>query len=537
MAIADKLTYLNATKTLLREAITRSGHYLTEADPFRSYPYALLRDEHSLKLDFLRGEYIAKNWRDGTVSRVGFDSIITFTRGSGGGRFNHLGVFEWVGNNVARIDHDPATVDTSTSSVTIGAGLKTFAVSRLYPVGQYVRATADASNWLSGRVIASTVSSVTLWVDRVVGTGTFASWTLIRVLGLLVEESRTNLLTYSSDFANEGWIKTGSAFTITPNATLGLDGAVSGTLIVPSTATSPFVELSRLIDATGGTAYAATYIVKDGGLRYAQLIGPANVFGTGYVNFDLQAGTITAQSSGTSQSLSASIVRLGGGWVAICVKVAALQSTGFRASLNFIKTATTARGVNEGAFDGTSGIYIWGAQLEAGSFPTSYIPTTTAQVTRAADIASVNELSPWYNPEQGTLFVEWATEHSASDKWIFSLSDGTANNDMYSGQFTGRVSRTAIINGGVVQAVGNGTATMAGVPAKGAFGYKANDAAWVSQGIIGFADVDCSIPSVDRLRIGAQAALIAGNYLNGHIRSLRYWPRRLSNDDLQRLTS
>ncbi|MFV3388434.1 hypothetical protein ACNFCJ_24020, partial [Pseudomonas sp. NY15364] len=251
MAIADKLTYLNTTKLLLRDAIRRAGHYLPDAATFRSYPYALLPDEASLSLDFVRGEYVAHNWRDGTVSRAGLSSIMTTTRASGGGYFDHMGVYQWAANNVPRIDHDPATLSTSTSSIALGAGIKTFAVSRLYPVGEYVRATYDGSNWMAGRVTASTGSSVTLWVDRVVGSGTYSAWTVIRVRGLLIEESRTNLLLNSATLATQSVTVTAVAHTLSFYGTgsVTLSGAATGTL----TGTGAGNRVSLTFTPTAGT--------------------------------------------------------------------------------------------------------------------------------------------------------------------------------------------------------------------------------------------------------------------------------------------
>ena len=58
--------------------------------------------------------------------------------------------------------------------------------------------------------------------------------------------------------------------------------------------------------------------------------------------------------------------------------------------------------------NGTSGIYLWGAQLEEGAFPSSYIPTTTAAATRSADVASITgtAFSGWYRQDEGTFYGE-----------------------------------------------------------------------------------------------------------------------------------
>ena len=514
MAIADKLTYLNTTKTLLREAITRAGHYLTEADPFRSYPYALLKDEHSLSLDFLRGEYIAKNWRDGTVSRVGFDNIVSFTRGSGGGRFNHLGTFEWVGSNVARIDHDPATVDTSTSYVAIGSGIKTFAVSRLYPVGEYVRATADASNWVSGRVVASTGSSVTIWVDRVVGTGTFASWTLIRVLGLLVEESRTRLNTVSTGPT----LLTPTRATYVDDGTKYIDGTTPFYKLVENTDNNSHYGLPSPAVLAANTTYTASYVVKAAGRNRFRLdAAGATTWSppTPRVEYNLATGTITSASGGASGTIKS----LGNGVFLVTI-TATTGASAFSSSI--YPVLLNDAGAISYAGDGVSGIYISGYNITAGSFGTSPIAGEGSQVTMAADVASVNELAPWYNASESTVVVDFQTQRTSGFSTIFSMTGdffvwgNPANNNI---ALNGRGnSGWAFVTSAPLQA-----------PKKYAI---AIDDGGVSVSVNGSA-----VSSSLRARLASITALAFSGSLCGHIRTLRYYPRRLSNESLVELTT
>lgn len=518
MAVAEKLTYLNATKTLLREAITRAGHYLTEADPFRSYPYALLRDEYSLKLDFMRDEYIAKNWMDGTVSRVGSPNIITFTRGSGGGRFNHLGVFEWVDNNVARIDHDPATVSTSTSSVAIGAGLKTFAVSRLYPVGQYVRATADASNWVSGRVVASTGTSVTLWIDRVVGTGTHASWTLIRVLGLLVEESRTRLNTVSTGSTLLSPIRA----TYVDDGTLYIDGMTPFRKLVENTDNnSHFGQLAN-VSLAANTTYTASYVVKAAGRSRLRLdavsVGswsPASPA----VAYNLATGTITSTAGGASGT----ITPLGNG-VFLVTFTATTGGSAFSSAI--YPVLLNDAGITSYAGDGVSGIYISGYNITAGEFATSLIVGEGSQVTRAADQVTVGDLSDWYRADEGTLAVSWQTFATSGFPNIASLS----------GDFT------VFVNSSNAQILlsGRGSAGWLSVAGAPLGGLKKYAVAYTSDGASASVNGSAPVSNVSAMTAAATSLVIGGAApyrINGHIRAISYYPRRLSNTELQRLTS
>jgi len=69
----------------------------------------------------------------------------------------------------------------------------------------------------------------------------------------------------------------------------------------------------------------------------------------------------------------------------------------------------------------SAGLFLWGAQVEAGAFPTSYIPTTTATVTRAADVASMTggNFSSWYNQNEGTLLAAARLGFSLSTSAVF----------------------------------------------------------------------------------------------------------------------
>lgn len=523
MAIADKLTHLNATKLLLRDAIRRAGHYLPDSATFRSYPYALLPDESSLSLDFVRGEYVAHNWRDGTVSRAGLSSIMTTTRASGGGYFDHLGVFQWAANNTPRIDHDPATLSTSTTSATMAAGSVTLAVTVTYQVGSYVRATYDGSNWMSGRVTASTGSSVTLWVDRVVGAGTYASWTVIRVRGLLVEESRTNLLTYSSDLSNAAWTKQGTS--ITSGATLAPDNSSLAGKLVEGTGAGVHRVL-RNAPYAAGTVFS---VYLKAGERTSCLVAIENITtGDRHLSttaFNLAAGTVL---SGTG-----TITPAGNGWYR-CTVVAVSPSNS--APFIYLRNATG----DSYTGDGTSGIYIWGAQLEAGSFPTSYIPTTTAQVTRAADQCVVSNLADWYRTDEGTLFVEASTfvppTPGGSAAFYAALQDGVSNvMGIYrSSTPPGRTGLWVVKDGVQIVDATNGVGVPANTVTKAAMTYGATAVRTVFNGAVG-PSASTAPPIPTTLNIGWRQG--ASRSLNGHIRSIRYFPRRLSDSELQVLTA
>ena len=324
------------------------------------------------------------------------DSRVTFTRADSGTRFDYSGVMQTESSNVARFTHDPATYYPSSTSNSISRGKKTFAVSYQYTVGAIVQATYDASNWMRGTVIAASGSSVTIRVEKTVGSGTYAAWNLIQSLGLLIEESRTNLLTYSEEFDNAAWAKAGA--TVTANTVVAPDGTLTGDKFVEGMASATPLAYESY-SFTSGTTYTLSLFAKDAGRRYLGVWG-GTAFGNGITFFDLQTGTIAY----TSGAVGSSITFVGNGWYRITVTdtapISASSNVGFQLSNDGTNSSYTG--------DGTSGIYIWGAQLEAGSFPTSYIKTTSSTVTRAAGSASMTgaDFSDWYNVPAGTFILD-----------------------------------------------------------------------------------------------------------------------------------
>jgi hypothetical protein len=174
-------------------------------------------------------------------------------------------------------------------------------------------------------------------------------------------------------------------------------------------------------------------------------------------------------------------------------------------------------------------------QLEQGAFATSVIPTTTTALTRSADVASVNTLSPWYNSVEGTLFADVAiayTVPSGSFPLAATFTDGTVNNTIQLGYLTPTLASFEVAVGGVAQA-GLFPSNVA-VTRRTAGAYKVNDFAVSTNGGTVATDTLGTIPTVDRLRLGER---VTGNNLNGYLRRITYYPRRLSNADLQTITT
>ena len=217
-------------------------------------------------------------------------------------------------------------------------------------------------------------------------------------LGLLVEESRTNLETYSEVFTDSSWAKTDSS--VNPNAIVSPDGLSNGTKLVENTNNAVhgvYKNYGSIL--TSGVKYTHTVFAKAGERSTLQL---SSSQGSDYANFDLLNGTITYSTAGSN----ASIVALPNGWYKCSSQFTPSSVALVRPFILVYNTSNPTR-TSSYVGDGTSGIYLWGAQLEAGAFPTSYIPTAGATATRAADVASMTgtNFSNWWNSSASTFLV------------------------------------------------------------------------------------------------------------------------------------
>ena len=188
-----------------------------------------------------------------------------------------------------------------------------------------------------------------------------------------------------------------------------------------------------------------------------------------------------------------------------------------------------------------SGVFIYGAQLEAGSFATSYIPTVASQVTRTADVATITgaNFSQWFNAAEGSFVVEASSFGIGSNIPTFLIaSNGSAGEYVRLNGSSGYTIRLLVQAGSVqVANITAGSGLVSGVYTKAACAYAANSFQAAANGALGTEDTSGVLPSgVNQMLFGSFFGS-AGTYLNGHIRSIKYFPTRLSNAQLQALTA
>lgn len=351
--------------------------------------------------------------------------------------------------------------------------------------------------------------------------------------GLLVWEQRTNNALYSEQFDNAAWTKV--ATTVSANATISPDGATTGDKLVEDAATS-IHRVAQSFATTANAAVSYTVYAKADTRRYLSL-GMGGLNGV-VATFDLQTGVISgaATALGTGWSTATAVITpAGNGWYrcALSGVDTAGASRPFSISLNNVSTNPINAQGNSYAGDNTSGLFLWGAQIETGAFATSYIPTVAATISRSADVAQMTNtnFSSWYNQSAGT-FIASADCPALGSRTVFSADDATTSNLM---RVRSAVAEPFfIVNaGGVNQASLDGGTITANTIYTQAAAYAANDFATSVNGGAAVTDASGSVPTVSRLSIGADPS---GNYLNGHIRTINYYNTRLSNDTIQSLT-
>ena len=177
--------------------------------------------------------------------------------------------------------------------------------------------------------------------------------------------------------------------------------------------------------------------------------------------------------------------------------------------------------------------YLWGWQIEQGAFPTSYIPTTSSAVGRAADEASMSasNLNTWYKQTEGTLFGSYRALYSQNNDAVLSIyNTGASGNNRISFRPQNIIIST---NGSLVASF---TPNFAAGSSKIALGYQTDNTAYYYNGLqSGTTDTSVSIPNnLNFMTIGKVED--SPIYFNGHLKKISYYPKRISNTQLQALT-
>ena len=352
--------------------------------------------------------------------------------------------------------------------------------------------------------------------------------------GLLIEESRANSLLRSEDFTTT-W--GASAVSVSSNVITAPDGNTTADKLVENNSFSSFKFVSQSVGTISGT-YTVSAFFK-AGERFSGYIQLLSSGGSATAGFNLRTGTIIG-GSGT-------ITPYANGWYRVSSTATFTSAT---ATIYIVLYNNNA--ISNYTGDGTSGLYLWGAQIEAGAFPTSYIPTVASTVTRSVDNADMSgtNFSSWYNQSEGTLYASLnniTTRTSITfdrlvalvgtdvNRNVISICTQTASGGGAQNKFNAGVSYSP--DGSYVTDTFVGAVSGGGGPdriGKAIITYKKDNFAFTVNGITPLRDIGGDIPVCNRLLIFGSARYQPAP--SGYISRLTYYSRALKPNQLQYLT-
>lgn len=332
--------------------------------------------------------------------------------------------------------------------------------------------------------------------------------------GLLIEEQRTNLLLNSEKF--DLWTQN-TGVTTTLNAATAPDGSTTADLITETIADSG---VQQVVALAPGATYAASCYFAAGSAGTIR-------FRDGADNHHIDISTSTWTITATSAVTASGIENVGGGW--------------YRAWFTFVAVGASSS-INPRTTNGTGTFYAWGAQLEADVLASSYIPTTTAAVTRSADVALMtgDNFSSWYRPDEWTLVAHTTPIFAsllrpAGERLMTQITDGT-NANKYGIRYVSNPAAPQLDASGVTSSSAvfdfGGIGVSGGVTNRAALAVRLNDIALSINGGPVESDTAAAITTtVNQMQISIP------NGGAGYISALAFYPARLANSELQALTA
>jgi hypothetical protein len=348
--------------------------------------------------------------------------------------------------------------------------------------------------------------------------------------GLLIEEARTNLLLQSGDLTSFS-ITPATGLTSTSNATVAPDGTNTARRII-NTITTEQHRLFQTVTLTAATPHTFTVYVKNDTAGWCQISFFLGAGTTAYANINLATGALGSTGGGTSYSVTPA----GNGWYRLRV-TATTDNTGCNLQIYAIEADVGQ--ANPSTTGTVKGIYVWGAQLEAGNFATSYIPTVGQTIARNSDnpVITGTNFTSWFNAAAGTFIADfdvsgidtsqrrkvWNGIDSGLQRLALRSTDTAPNNPL-----------GAVGTGTSVVSL-NGTVMTANIPAKVALAYGTTSA--LSQnGATPVTDQNAASVAPTSFGIGFDQIALA-QHLNGHIRVIDYYNTRLPGVQLQSLSA
>jgi len=356
------------------------------------------------------------------------------------------------------------------------------------------------------------------------------------LLGYQAEGARTNLCLQSQDFGTT-WINVNSTETV--NQVAAPDGTTTGDLFTASAGAGQH-SIAQDTAWVSGSTYAFSVYAKKGTNNFIALT--QNDGGTEYASkvFDLNTGTLGESSVSAGDTLvSSSITSVGNGWyrceivaTVTCVASNRYSQVAFATAATGNTFDTAGRPTFNAA--GTETVYLWGAQVELGSFASSYIPTTTIAVARNADVLTYTGGDI---PNLKTLMAGFRREVGVGSAGaIAQLDDGTANDFVITYLSSATAIRHQGTDGGAVQwnlPVAAVSTYVPGTACKSVQTWTTNDVKAAVNGATLTGDTAATVPTVTQLTVGH---LLGALQLDGNVGPIYGWTRNQSQSELNAVT-
>ena len=342
--------------------------------------------------------------------------------------------------------------------------------------------------------------------------------------GVLIEEARTNYVSRSESGTDITSGNTNPRSFVTATSVPAPNG--SGTMLKCVGGNGGSDICRWLINMAPATTYTVSLFMKLAERPYFRLLAYDR---SGYIrssSVNLQNGTIagcntTMPGSESIQSLSNGVYR-----VAMTFTTSSTDlGYGSYFDIRMVPSASSGCSGDNSAADGVSGVYFWGAQLEQGAFPTSYIPTSGSTVTRAGDAFRIND-SGWINPLVGSIYVRGTINSPpvGGSFWpgLFWMSDNGSTTNAAQQYLTSGGSSWIhqVLVGGTAYGI-NAPYTL-GSELTSMISYEAGDLGGAANGTTLAAGNPPSIPVFNRLELGRSRV----NRATGYIKRFTYFPTR-----------
>jgi hypothetical protein len=401
------------------------------------------------------------------------DPRITFTRGSGGSYVSADGLIKYAGVNEARFDHDPVTGES---------------------------------------------------------------------LGLLVEESRTNIMLNSSDTSlwpiRPNMIPSGNPIVLP-------DGYISTTVEYRGETTEPnskFLRPNPSGAIIAGETWTFSVFLRAGTERTVNvaLSNSTVTEGVRVNTFNLITGEYSSIIESDVTNGRFGVIPYPNGWWRVWISCTFTNSASeFQIVIRLLGFSNTVTR--------TTSFSAWGSQLERGSFPTSYIPTQASSRTRAADTAQITgkNFSSWYNPNEGSLYFNGNYNNpdfgTSNTRGFLTINNSTTNTRI---DFRQRLSTSILSSNGVnVNWVSvNNPVSLTDIQdarfQKSAISYSVSAHSQASNGYL-IRSSSTKLDPLNATRLGlfirdGQSDPVNGQ--GGHIKSIKYYPKKLNDNELTNLT-